>query len=89
MCVFVRGCLIKRERNLCLVMPITGALQNVMLLRVIRKAAERDNSNVSRSGRGTGGDTWRSTSNLGVPVERAGKEMRQVCGGDLQDNTSC
>lgn len=35
---------IKRERNLCLVMLITGALQNVRALRVIRKAADNDNS---------------------------------------------
>lgn len=40
----MRGCLIKIERNLCLVMLITGALQNVRALRVIRKAADKDNS---------------------------------------------
>ena len=32
----------ERERNMCLVMLITGTLQNVRALRVIKKAANKD-----------------------------------------------
>lgn len=39
----------KEREEFVLVMPITSALQNVTLLQVIRKAAERDNSNESRT----------------------------------------